>query len=212
MPRKRLYIPHPKKQKIYIKISPNKRTRVLTHERFTTLARIQFSLEADEFKELLEIYMRAMNGNYSQASRLLGVSRSTLIRWRDDDHIPPQGQWYWPIVMAEVTKTILGEWRKLSSTKMQDLRQDIVRDLNKTLRLYQGQTNDYDPGTDNPKTYLLSLFRRYDEISTAHIEREGKFSKRTISNAAKELGLQRRTEGFGPDKETLYSLPEDPLA
>lgn len=206
--RQRPYDPHPRKKNTYIKTDVTKRIRVITHKQFQALTKLA-TIEPDEFTELLDVYMQACNGNYSQAARLLGVSRSTLLRWREEKHIPPDAQWYWPMVITSATKTILAEWRKLSSTKMQTRRQELTTELNAIIRRYNAKTEEYDPDIDNPRTYLLSLFRTHEDVSTALIAREGRYSKRTISIAAKSLGLQRRTEGFGENKETLYSLPEN---
>lgn len=205
------YTPHPKPKKKFIKVDKEKRLRVISQKRFTAMTEDYFTLDSSLFHNILEIYMQACNGNYTQAARFIGVTRLTLIRWRDQDYTPPAHQWYHVDNLVKATRLVLLEWRKASSRELLSKASDMSDRLSKLIRDYK-LADDQDlkqlEGSD-PKTYLLSLFRETHMISTTQLRQEGRFSMRVLRLAARELHLQQSTSGFGAEKETVYELPED---
>lgn len=186
----------------------SKRIRVVSVKRFDQIIAEQ-QLDLELFTQLLKILQLACNGNSNQSSALLGISRLTHRKWMEGHH-PPIAQFFWPDVIGYAIERMLIEWRKSASVFIRSKAQEIQTLYNEAKK--EGYLRALQPNSDSTKNatrYFLSLFTLYPEVSTRKLKRDGRYAMSTLRRIAIELQLDRRTVGFGADKETFYSLPED---
>jgi hypothetical protein len=95
---------------------------------------------------------------------------------------------------------------------------EVKRNARQLRREYSKQmaeedtTKDIDnSGVTECQKYLLSLFKERPILNSKWLRKEGRYTRTQIRYAAEGLGLVIETVGFGDEKATTYTLPEDPL-
>jgi hypothetical protein len=163
----------------------------------------------DETEALMDLLYECTKGNAAHCARLMGISRRTWIIWAKD----PPTEWYWPLVLRTAIKHTLSNivaTRRATSKKFQ---RNILEALSKI-----PQHKDFEEEIANMAyevsasvTHLRTLLARrgmwWSEIKLA--ANNGGYSTQTLRKAAKIIGIVRRQEGFGKDKDSFWRLPNE---
>ena len=183
---------------------PKKRDRRL-------LAKISLPpLDQDLFKELLDILKLTFNGNYSAIARMLDITRQTLVNWEKN---PPKGKWWNHILLEAIKETRLllsqsgkKKYRKAAAKIPHRLGLLGINELNSSMEF----ETIHQSGSVPHLLRVLLHFGGTVRLDTLKKERwSGGYSMRTLRNAAETLQLKRTVEGFGADKEGIWSIPTE---
>lgn len=163
----------------------------------------------EETAALLDLLFQATSENSTQCSRLLGIARPTWKRWSQH----PPTEWYWPLVLRAAIKHTLSQiisQRRATSAKF---RSHILESLSKV-----PHSKDFEVDIANlayeargAELHLRTLLVRrgmwWSEIQkTAN---SGGYSKATLRKAAKSIGVVKRQEGYGDEKDSFWRLPNE---
>lgn len=167
-------------------------------------------LDTHTFEGLYSILSATLcHGNLTMVAKVLGVSRTTAIRYSTR---PPKAYW----------------WNQLLINVMDDLIAELMQSTNKLHKQWAYQAtrlmSEYRQKTkekglleadvtsnSEARRHILSLFRDRDEITTRMIRKpkySGGYAQRTLIRALESLELDKETRGFGEDKVTYYRLPD----
>lgn len=166
-------------------------------------------LDQKEFAALADILYEAFKGNNTACATVLGVS---VITWKGWLHTPPKWP-YWNIILRLVLKDVLTSLaaRKGSQTKKHKdrltsaLRQLPHNDPLPNMILETGY--DYAASVQHLRQLLIRKGMFKDQIfTTANM---GGFSKKSLENASRTLGVIKTQEGFGDHKRSWWRLPNE---
>ena len=162
-----------------------------------------------ETAALIELLFVACKENNAQCSRIMNISRKTWQSWNTKT---PQG-WYYPMILRFAIKFTLSSMiaqRRTTSRKFQQTVLDKLSKIPNTSEL-EAEISNMAYEARGAQVHLRDLLsprgRWWSQIQLpAHC---GGYTKATLRIAAKQLGVVKRQEGFGPDKDSYWRLPNE---
>lgn len=165
------------------------------------------TLDEDEFNALTDLLYEALDGNNAKCARLLGVSRTTWMKWNKE---PPEWP-YWNIVLRHILTQILAALQARRGSKLWRKKGHIVQALSRLKHSdeFSEEVSHLAVSYTEAERHLLKILggggMYWDKIKLpAH---SGGHSPRMLRAAAKQLGVRQTQEGYGEDKRSFWTLP-----
>lgn len=162
-----------------------------------------------ETEALMDLLFVACKENNAQCARLMDVNRKTWLRWTKET---PTG-WYYPMILRFAIKHTLAAMIAQRRTTSRKFQQSILDSLSKIPRSTELEeeisTIAYEArGCQRHLRELLQTGGKYWSV----IQNPGNcggYSRQMLRIAAKQLGVVKRQEGFGADKDSFWRLPNE---
>lgn len=174
--------------------------------------RLSKALPAVDLKEteaLIELLFEATKQNSSYCCRLLNISRPTWKKWITDTPT----EWYWPLVLRTAIKHTIASTiahRRASSMIFQNRVRNALSSIPNS-RDYEEEIVNLAYDIRGAQAHLRDLLtprgRWWSDIQKA--ANLGGYTKQTIRKAAKSLGVVKKQEGYGADKDSYWRLPTE---
>lgn len=165
------------------------------------------TLDVDEFYALTDLLFEACKENNAHCCRLLGIGSKTWSRWNKE----PPTEWWWNIVLRATIKHVLSAMvakRRMTTRKHQ---RRILEAMSKIphSKDYEAEISNLAYEARGAEEHLRLMLLRggkwWSEIRLP-ANAEG-YSESMLKKAAKSLGVVKRQEGFGKEKDSFWRLP-----
>lgn len=175
--------------------------------RQSKVPKVQFKLDIDEFNSLTDLLFELVKENHTQCAKLCGVSRKTWKKWETE---PPDWPW-WNLVLRAIIKhhiTALRGRKGLTAQHRQRVMESLHRIPDSAAFIEEIDREAYRiSGASAHLRRLLTPGGRWlsDILKPAN---SGGYTEQSLRRGARELGVVRKVEGYGKDKDSYWRLPD----
>lgn len=164
------------------------------------------------FRRLFDtVYIDLLNGSTSMMAVLLGVGHRRITSWQNSE---PTSPWV-AISCAHILKNAIRQYRASGTKKHRNIAARVMKThaYQDALKLLGDShtPDDYEGPDDAVKHLLMTINEQPGQIISTKDLRlaaySGGYTLRTLRTAAETLRLDIKTEGFGENKQTYYSIP-----
>lgn len=163
----------------------------------------------EECQALLDLLFEATKENNAYCARLCGVDRRTWLKW----NTAPPTEWYWPMVLRAAIKHVMSQMIAQRRATTHKFRRRILEAMSRIPKNddWQEEIAEMAYTAQGAELHLRTLLARrgkfWSEIQLA--ANNGGYSKAMLRTAARNIGIVKRQEGFGEDKDSFWRLPTE---